>query len=54
MTKYLHRLLFPNRYVTVALVARVKCFLKTNRYTAPLMNDMELRGRVSPYFRRKV
>ncbi len=89
MKKYFHRLLFPNRYVTAALVVlsavlltgvftniitfepidyiayflsayaltvvcaavavRVKGFLKTNKYTAPFMNDMELRGRVSLY-----
>lgn len=89
MKKYLHRLLFPNRYVTAALVVlsavlligvftniitfepidyiayllsayaltvvcaavivRIKSFLKTNKYTVPFLNDMELRGLVSLY-----
>lgn len=35
--------------VCAAVAVRIKSFLKTNKYTAPFMNDMELRGRVSLY-----
>jgi len=35
--------------VCAAVTVRIKSFLKTNKYTAPFMNDMELRGRVSLY-----